>query len=551
MGKELIPVCGWCKKIKEDNNNWQTIEQYLISQGYKDITHGMCPECSEKIFQKRVYLESYQNIAKAISSSLSLDEVLSLIVTNVVNVMNVKGALLRLVNKRSNTLDVAAHYGLSQEYVNKGTVVIDRSIEDALAGKTVSIYDVKDDEDTQYFKEANKEGIRTIVSIPLRFKDEIIGVLRMYTAEPRIYTNEDLQFVSAIAEQAAIAIMKAKEFETIVSKEKEFLKLFREISKAVSSTLNIQEVLNIIVENTAKAMRVKGASIRLIQENTKKLVLGAVYGLSEKYQAKGPVDEELEILRKANFQPIPIYDTAKDPRILYKKQTIEEGVKSVLIVPIKYRDKIIGILKLLSGWFKEFKEDEIEFAVALAEQCALAIENAMMYEKKYKEARYLKTIQELTKLMTKSSNLNEVLKLIVNKITEIMSIKAATIRLVETQNKPLKIAASYGLSEEYLKRGDVSSEENIKLALKGEPVAIYDATSDMRIIYNKEAQKEGIKSILVVPLVYAEKIIGILRLLTDEHRHFEQDEIAFAMAVAEGAAIAVENTKAQNIKRYE
>lgn len=120
--ERLIPICGWCKKIRTDENYWEQLEVYLTNQGFGVFSHGICPACADKIFDKKVYMESYQTICKAISSSISLDEVLQLIVTNVTKVMNVKASLLRLLNKETRQLEVAAHYGLSEKYVNKGPV---------------------------------------------------------------------------------------------------------------------------------------------------------------------------------------------------------------------------------------------------------------------------------------------------------------------------------------------------------------------------------------------------------------------------------------------
>jgi PAS domain S-box-containing protein len=192
---KLVPICGWCKKIRNDNDDWEQLEHYLTEAGFGVFTHGMCPTCADKIFEKKIYLESYQNICKAISSSISLDEVLQLIVTNVVKVMNVKASLLRLVNKETKQLEMAAYYGLSEKYADKGPVAYDASIDDAMAGKSASVYDITEHTDSKYYKETIEEGIRSILSIPLRFKKEVIGVLRMYTAEPVEYSDDDMKRV--------------------------------------------------------------------------------------------------------------------------------------------------------------------------------------------------------------------------------------------------------------------------------------------------------------------------------------------------------------------
>jgi PAS domain S-box-containing protein len=379
--ERLIPICGWCKKIRTDENYWEQLEVYLTNQGFGVFSHGICPACADKIFDKKVYMESYQTICKAISSSISLDEVLQLIVTNVTKVMNVKASLLRLLNKETRQLEVAAHYGLSEKYVNKGPVKYDASIDDALAGKPVSVYDIAENKDSKYYKEALEEGIRSILSIPMRFQKEVIGVLRMYTTEPVKYTDEDFRFITAISEQGAIAIKNAERFEKAVSKEKEYLRVFEEITKAVSSTLHVNEVLDMIVQKIPEVMGLKAATIRLLDPTGKKLKLVASYGLSQKYLNRGPVDTEENIIEALNEKPVAIYDVTTDKRIIYQKEAAEEGIKSMLTLPIIARGKILGVLRLLTDKPKNFSQEEIDFAASLAKQCGTAIENATMYEK--------------------------------------------------------------------------------------------------------------------------------------------------------------------------
>ncbi len=379
--ERLIPMCGWCKKIRTDENYWEQLEVYLTNEGFGVFSHGICPTCAEKIFEKKVYLENYQTICKAISSSITLAEVLQLIVTNVTKVMNVKASLLRLLNKETQQLEVAAHYGVSEKYVNKGPVNYDASIDDALAGKPVSVYDMAEHKDSKYYKDALREGIRSILSIPLRFQKEVIGILRMYTTEPVKYTDEDLRFIAAIAEQGAIAIKNAERFEKAVSREKEYLRVFEEITKTVNSTLHVNEALDMTVRKIPEVMGLKAATIRLLDHTGKKLKLAASFGLSQKYLNRGPVDTEENIIEALNEKPVAIYDVTTDKRIIYQKEAAEEGIKSMLTLPVVARGKILGVLRLLTDKPKNFSQQEIDFAASLAEQCGTAIENATMYEK--------------------------------------------------------------------------------------------------------------------------------------------------------------------------
>jgi signal transduction protein with GAF and PtsI domain len=548
--ERLIPICGWCKKIRTEQEKWEDVEVYLTKRGLGEFTHSICAVCAEKIFSKRVYLESYQNICKAISTSLALVEVLNLIVTNVVKVMNVKASSVRLLNRETKQLELASYHGLSERYANKGPVDCDGSIVDALAGKAVSIYDITADESSKYRKEALEEGIRSILSIPLRFGDEVIGVLRMYTSEPTEYSGEDLKFVAAIAEQAAIAIVNARVFEKTLSREKEYLRVFQQVTGAVSSSLQLDEVLNMIVRTLPEVMDLKAATIRLLDESGKYLELVAAHGLSDKYLGRGPVDMEENIREALDEKPVAIVDVSTDPRVYYRKEAEEEGIKSMLTLPVVARGKVIGILRLLTAHVRQFTQQDMDFAAALAEQCGTAIEHARMYERQYKEAKFLKTLQDIAKAASSLPNVHEVMDLIVRRIAEAMNADAATIRLLDVHRKKLELVAAYGLSEGYLKKGPVDAEKSVSDALKGKPVALYDVTTDPRIVYRKEAEEEGVRSMLVIPMIFRGSVIGVLRVLTKRaHRMFQDDEIEFATALAEQAAMVIEYAKAFSPER--
>jgi signal transduction protein with GAF and PtsI domain len=541
----LIPICGWCKKIRTSQEKWEDVEVYLTRRGLGEFTHSICTVCAEKIFSKRVYLESYQNICKAISASLALDEVLNLIVTNVVKVMNVKASSVRLLNRETMQLELAAYHGLSERYVSKGPVDYDGSIVDALAGKPVSVYDITADRNSRYREEALAEGIRSILSIPLLFGEEIIGVLRMYTAEPTEYSGEDLKFVAAIAEQAAIAIAHARVFEKTLSKEKEYLRVFQKVTRAVSSSLKLSEVLDMIVKTLPEVMDLKAATIRLLDETGKRLELVAAHGLSERYLGRGPVDMEENIREALHEKPVAIADVSTDPRVYYRKEADEEGIKSMLTLPVIARGKVIGILRLLTATVRQFTEQDVDFAAALAEQCGTAIEHARMYEGQYKEAKFLKALQDITKAASSLTDAQDVMDLIVRRIAGAMNTDAATIRLLDAQGKKLELVAAYGLSEEYLRKGPVDAEKSVADALKGKPVALHDVASDPRIVYRKEAEEEGIRSMLVIPVIFRGSVIGVLRALTKHaHRIFYDDEIEFATALAEQAAVVIEYARA-------
>ncbi|OGW22624.1 MAG: hypothetical protein A2Z82_08820 [Nitrospirae bacterium GWA2_46_11] len=174
--------------------------------------------------------------------------------------------------------------------------------------------------------------------------------------------------------------MNARTFETTVSHAKEYLRVFEEVTKVVSSTLKFDEVLYLIVRKLPETMDLKGATIRLLDEKTKRLEPVAAFGLSQKYLNKGPVDMEENIRTALQVGPVAIYDVSNDQRILYQKEAVQEGIKSMLTLPIAAKGKVIGILRLFTDKSRMFSEEDIAFSASLAEVCGTAIENARMYE---------------------------------------------------------------------------------------------------------------------------------------------------------------------------
>ena len=320
-----------------------------------------------------------------------------------------------------------------------------------------------------------------------------------------------------------------------------FLHLFQEVTRLVTSTLNLDQVLDRIVRKIPTVFGVDAATIRLLDSTGSKLLLLSASGLSDSYLNRGPVDAEESIIEAMKGSPVAIFDATKDQRISYTEAAKIEGVKSILVAPIPIQGKIQGVLRLLTRDHRKFEEDEIEIVAALAEQCGIALQNARFVEDQNRQLLYFETLDRIGKALNSTLKLNEVLELIVSRLPEVMQLKGCTIRLLDPGQAQLELMAASGLSRNYLDRGSIDDELSTHHALKGEPVMIYDATTDARIRYRQEAVQEGIASILAVPIRVKRRTIGVLRLLSATPRHFSEAEINFSMAVAEQGGIAIQN----------
>lgn len=156
--------------------------------------------------KEAVNYETLRLICDTVSASKKLDDVSQSLVKSLTEALEVKGCALMLWDRRANELVVTASKGLSEEYLDKGPVSAIKSIGKSLHEGPVGIYDVEDDPRLQYPEEASKEGIKSIMSVPMVLRGRPIGVLRVYTDEPWTFQEIDIVFMQAVAEIAALVI---------------------------------------------------------------------------------------------------------------------------------------------------------------------------------------------------------------------------------------------------------------------------------------------------------------------------------------------------------
>ena len=151
------------------------------------------------------------------------------------------------------------------------------------------------------------------------------------------------------------------------------------------------------------------------------------------------------------------------------------------------------------------------------------------------------TMIRITKAISTLRDPEEIVLVTVESLKSALNVMGCTLFITNTKSKELELAGSYGLSEEYLNKGPVSSLKSIAVSLQEmQPVAIYDVTDDARIQYPEAAVREGIASILSVPIVIGERVIGCLRLYTEEAWEFNMNDVNFVQGVAQIVGMGLE-----------
>ena len=327
------------------------------------------------------------------------------------------------------------------------------------------------------------------------------------------------------------------------STARDYLAVYEEITRLTSMVHDPQLVMELVVERLPELLAVDAATIRLLDKNSGTFVLKATWGVSDEYLARTTIDsqEVMAALRQGVPKATTDLEAALDPESLAIIR--REGVKSVMSVPILFKQQVIGVLRLLSRNKRSFVESEVAFVMSLAAQLGIALTNSRLFQEMEHQVHFLRELRAISRLVNSTLDLEEIIRAIVEKLPGVMGVKGCTIRLLLPATNRLQLMASSGVSQAYLDRGSIKGEDSIFKVLKGQPVAIYDATTDPRVDFHQAIRDEGIKSILAVPITDGTEVIGVLRLLTKEHRSFGESEIDFAVAVAEEGGNAIQKAR--------
>jgi DNA-binding response OmpR family regulator len=176
---------------------------------------------SKALEKKRLLLETkhlekaYRDAAAAISSSLNLNEVLSLIAKSVVSLLKFKACSVHLLDAENNTLKIKASSGLSHIYLERTSLDKDDAMQEAFEGRTVYIPDARTDGRIPNQAEVRSEGIISMLTIPLKVKNAVIGVLRAYTEDAHRFDEKESDLLQKLAEQAGIAVTNARLYQEV------------------------------------------------------------------------------------------------------------------------------------------------------------------------------------------------------------------------------------------------------------------------------------------------------------------------------------------------
>ena len=312
-------------------------------------------------------LSFLHEVAQLASSARDWDEMLRIVIGRTTDAMGAEVSSLYLLERTDGLLRLVATNGLNRGGIGRATLRVGEGIVGWVANARVPLAarDVRSEPRWKWVPEVDEKRFTSMLSVPVLARDEVIGVMNVQTVEQRDFGREEIDFLQTIANQVAGIIEKGRLQRESDRKLREVSALF-EVSNVLTSTLDLDEVLSLVVDRLVRVYPGASGAILLreegdaVRERARSGELGKTAGAAAQRAL-------------AERRPIVAFDH--------------------IAVPLIANDRLLGAVVLQVPDYKEFLEEEVRFVGALANQAALAIDKASLYALERKTAESLRELE--------------------------------------------------------------------------------------------------------------------------------------------------------------
>jgi signal transduction histidine kinase len=376
-------------------------------------------------------------------------------------------------------------------------------------------------------------------AVPLRSRDETFGAVVVRAAH---LSDDDFDAVHLVAARAAVALEHERALQAERAARRRIEEL-QQLTDAALAHLELEELLDELLVRIRSILGADTAAILMLDEETNELVARAAKGIEEEVEAgvRIPVGRGFAGRVAAERRPIVLPDV--DHADVLNPILREKGIKTLLGVPLLIEGNPIGVLHVGTLTPHVFTPADVDVLQLVADRAALAIEHARAFEAERAARRRLEDVQSVTDAALAHLELEDLLDELLLRIRSILSADTAAILLLDEERNELVARAAKGIEEEVEAgvRIPVGGGFAGRVAASRAPVIL--PTVDMDHVLNPILIEKGIKTLLGVPLIAHDRVIGVLHVGTLTPRRFNDDDVQLLQLVAERAAVAIERTR--------
>ncbi len=496
-------------------------------------------------------------VSRDVATRLDLASLLQSILESAVHIVPAgERGTIQLLDEEAEELVVAAQLGYPDAALREIRFKLDEGFAGWVCREGRADIVVDTQADPRFVMTESSQEIRSMISAPLIGRRGLVGVINLNNlARTAAFGQQDLEFLSGLAHQAAVAIENARLFE---ERERQALVLearVRELSallegtRAISSTLQLQEVLETLVGVVGRQMDVDTVSLWLVRGD--ELVPAAASGLPESFMqnVRVRVGEGLTGHVAASGEVYTVADVAAQERdIRHPSGPIIDqqlDLHAYVGVPITYQENVLGVLSVMSGEVRRFTQEEVALLTGLAEQVGIAVENARLFQERERRIAELTALNEVGRAIGSTIRLDELLEVIREEAGRLMDTSNFLVAFYDERADTVSFPVyhEYGeLLEQPDRQGGNGLTEYV--IRERAPVLI---NGDSRVFceaHGIDHRGSPAMSWLGVPLVYLGRVVGIIALQDYEHEDaYDENHVRLLSTIASQAAVAIQNAR--------
>ena len=503
---------------------------------------------------RRAYLAALLEINKKIGGATPTAGLLSSIAEEAARLLEVDNAGFRLLD--GDELVLAGLAGAARETMIRQRIRVDESLSGRvmMSGGTINCeLAAVSDVVPEHHEAQQRLGYTTFLGVPLTVAARTIGVLTFRARRP--FSARDQEIAEAFAGQAAIALEHSRLYHE-ATRQAQRMRALADLGRLLSETLDPDLVAQRVADNARGVLGAESSTLYRLEAESATLVAFAVSGDSGVALGRNrvmPRGVGVAGLAVEERRPFATADISTDGRFTFTDETRPRpelgGHRAVLAVPLRVGDRVVGALAVGDQPGRRFGEDEIRMAEALADQAALALENARLYTEGARRRLEAEELARLARTLTESLDPKAVGERIVESVIAFFRAQSAALRLLQTDGSLVTLALG-GHIRTTLELGSTvpaGAGASGRAVAEGRAVASSDVFTDPAFVMTDELRatmrRAGDAAVLAVPLRAKGRIIGALYLGDASGRVFSPAEAALLEAIADQAALALENAR--------
>ena len=503
-------------------------------------------------------LATIEEIDHELGTSLDHDEIIDLVLRRAIEACKADCGVIGILAADGEQMEVRSRSAQAADTAlsDRQTWSVDRGIIGRVVrtGQPALVQDVRADPDYEVLTSTT----RTELAVPIQRRTperdtkgpgdaQVIGVLNLESNLPAAFTIDDLRFMEHLADHAGIAIENARLF-TEQQRRAADLATLNKVSAALTSVLDPDQVLETILVSIIEVAGCQKAAIFVLEQDLVSMKMS--HGLSDEYVANAqnikltPDSRAQAVLAE---EPLVVTDIEGDPQLAhFVPLARREGFRALVDIPLRGREANLGNLSVYYAEPRDFSPVELDTLTTFANQAAIALENARLFEEERQRVQMLSAIGEISREIRAGLDLERTLSLILARVKDLVDYYIAEICLWHEAEQVMITWASAGDPRYTARSGGIYRlDEGFTgwIARHQEHLLIPDIAARAEVRPKIEADDTPLRSYVGIPLKTGDTLIGTLELAHDQVDAYTQDDLELLQIMADQAAVAIQSAR--------